>query len=106
MSEDFEAVLRDFLGRSQEAMDVYFDKGNMSVHYVLSCVEGRRYVKVICSDENNADSSGYVWAFIDKRNGDILKAASWKAPARHARSNIYDGNSTRWIGPSGPAYLR
>jgi hypothetical protein len=38
--------------------------------------------------------------------GDILKAASWKAPAKHARGNVFDGN---WgigsVGVYGPAYL-
>jgi hypothetical protein len=30
-----------------------------------------------------------VHSFVDKSNGDVLKAASWKAPAKHARGNIY-----------------
>lgn len=66
----------------------------------LSVEQGRKYIKII------SDSS--VWGFIvavdtDRkfRQGDILKAASWAAPARNAaRGNILDGGySIRWTGP-------
>jgi hypothetical protein len=30
-----------------------------------------------------------AYAFIDITNGDILKPASWKSPAKHARGNIF-----------------
>lgn len=61
---------------------------------------GSKYIKVIHGSS--------VWGFIvntdkDKkfRKGDILKPASWKAPARNAaRGNILDGGYTiRWTGP-------
>lgn len=60
---------------------------------------GPKYVKII--------SNRSVWGFIVKetegkfRKGDILKAASWAAPARnHARGNILDGGySICWTGP-------
>ena len=35
--------------------------------------------------------------------GDLLKAATWKAPAKHARGNIIDG--TARYGVYGPEYL-
>jgi len=61
--------------------------------------EGKRYIKVI------KDSSAYC--FVDKKNGDVLKATSWSAPAKHARGNIFDEhNGLKHIGPYGPAYLR
>lgn len=65
---------------------------------------GNKYIKIIT---NNS-----VWGFIvavdtDKkfRQGDILKAAGWAAPARNAaRGNILDGGyRIRWTGPE---YLR
>ena len=61
---------------------------------------GSKYIKVI--------SNGSVSAFIvntenDKkfRYGDILMAASWKAPARNAaRGNVLEGNyNINWTGP-------
>jgi len=64
---------------------------------------GKKYIKVI------AGSS--VWGFIVNeadgkfRVGDILKAASWAAPAKNsARGNILDGDyKINWTGPN---YLR
>jgi hypothetical protein len=48
-----------------------------------------------------------AFAFVDKRTGDVLKPASWSAPAKHARGNVFDAhNGLEKIGPYGPAYLR
>lgn len=70
----------------------------------LSFEIGRKYIKII---KKVADSR-CVWGFIvntatDKKFnlGDILMAASWKAPARNkARGNILEGGyEVRWTGP-------
>ena len=62
---------------------------------------GSKYIKVF-------NEGGSVWGFVvntdnDKKfkKGDILKAASWAAPARNkARGNIVDGGYTiNWTGP-------
>ena len=59
---------------------------------------GRKYIKIILSNS--------VWAFINKENGDILKPASWKAPAKIARGNIFDEyKGMKSMSPYGPAYL-
>jgi len=48
-----------------------------------------------------------IHTFIDKLTGDILKPASWKAPARHARGNLYDPhNGLSRITEYGPEYLK
>lgn len=54
------------------------------------------------------------WGFISRvdgdlkgapiKKGDLLKPATWKAPAKHARGNIMDGTAT-W-GVYGPQYLK
>ena len=36
--------------------------------------------------------------------GDILKAATWRAPAKHVRGSIYDKKQT-WFHWTGPRYL-
>lgn len=53
------------------------------------------------------------WGFISRvdgdlkgapiKKGDLLKPATWKAPAKHARGNIIDGTA-KW-GVYGPEYL-
>ena len=66
---------------------------------VLKIRWGKRYAKII--------QEGSVWAFVDMTTGDILKPASWKAPAKHARGNILDGKmGMGWMTPYGPAYLK
>ena len=61
--------------------------------------KGRRYIKVI--------RGGSVHCFVDRTNGDVLKAASWSTPAKHARGNIFDAyNGLEHMNEYGPAYLR
>ena len=69
--------------------------------------EGRKYLKITKKLGNQT----MVWGFIVKeddkkfRAGDILKAASWAAPARNkARGNILDGDFS-WVRWTGPEYL-
>jgi hypothetical protein len=65
----------------------------------FSFKEGKKYIKVI------KDNS--VWGFVVNttddpmfRYGDILKAASWAAPARNgARGNVFEEYSVQWTGP-------
>jgi hypothetical protein len=68
--------------------------------------EGSVYLKVI----SNKGSSRSVHSFIVKedgpkfKRGDILKAASWNAPAKNqARGNIFGAYRIRWTGAE---YLR
>ena len=73
---------------------------------LLSLVAGRKFVKVV--NDNS------VWGFIAKKDGehkglpmktgDVFKAASWRAPAKHVRGSIFDTN-TNWFRWTGPNYL-
>ena len=65
---------------------------------------GRKFIKII------RDNS--VWGFVAKEDGmhkgvpmkmgDVLKAASYNAPAKHTRGNIFDDNQDyfKWTGPN------
>lgn len=47
------------------------------------------------------------FCFVNIKNGDVLKPASWKSPAKHARGNIYDSsNGLALMTAYGPPYLR
>lgn len=66
---------------------------------------GKRYVKLIRVDDRSNDRS--VYAFVDTTNGNVLMPASWRAPAKHARGNIFnEDNGLGCAGPYGIAYLR
>ena len=70
----------------------------------LSLKPGRKFIKVI--------SGTSVWGFVAKKDGthkglpmkagDVLKAASWNAAAKHTRGNIFDVNQDyfEWTGPN------
>ncbi len=61
--------------------------------------DGKRYLKIVRGDS--------VHAFVDKLTGDVLKPASFKIPAKHARGNIFSAdNGLGYMSPYGPAYLR
>lgn len=66
---------------------------------------GKRYVRIVRGDASGGQRS--VHCFVDTTNGDVLKAAGWKAPAKHARGNIFDEqNGLGSMQEYGPAYLR
>lgn len=46
---------------------------------------GNRYIR-IASDRS-------VHSFIDRTNGDVLKPAGFRAPAKHARGNLFAGQN-------------
>lgn len=71
---------------------------------VITARPGKRYVKII---RNQTGCGGSVHCFVDTHNGNVLKAAGWKAPAKHPRGNIFDThNGLGSMGEYGPAYLR
>ena len=100
----FAAAAQRFLFGVQKLID-----DDHAAHYpniprtVVSLEWGPRYVRVV-ADHSTQRSS---WGFLDRTNGDVLKAESWKKPAKHARGNLFDeaGGLAR-VGPFGPAYLR
>ena len=73
----------------------------------LSLKPGRKFIKVV---EGNR-----VWGFIAKVDGvhkglpmlkgDILKAATWSAPAKHSRGSIFDKKMHKSFSWTGPKYL-
>lgn len=94
----FEAALDRWLEGAQAIVNASrtFVKGPLSLK------RGKRYVRVI-----KTTSYREVYAFIDTANGDVLKPASWRTPAKHARGNIFDSNgSLGSLNGHGPAYLR
>jgi hypothetical protein len=73
----------------------------------IKIVSGSKYHKLIAEGETQ-----YVWGFVSRytdvakglKRGDLLKAASRNAPAKHSRGNLIDG--TAKYGPYGPDYLK
>jgi len=55
---------------------------------------GRKYHKIVMEYENGSKS---VHAFIDKKTGDVYKAASFKAPAKGVRFNLCIMSDREWL---------
>ena len=72
----------------------------------LEVTEGSRYWKITSTNGSGTSRSvsGFICKAGDKkfREGDMLKAAGWAAPARNfARGNVLDGykvDEVRWTG--------
>lgn len=99
--EDFDYALKTWLEGAQAIINRHYKDSSLSVP-ILSIYKGKRFIKVI-----KKDSSTSAHCFIDLSNGDVLKAASWNVPAKHARGNIFDEwNGLRYMEWTGAAYLR
>jgi hypothetical protein len=94
---DFNDALVKFVEGVQEISNDYFAKHLTRLVPDLYQVEGgKKYIKISKTD-NGGEGSKSVHSFIvtvddprkGQRMGDVLKPASWKAPARHARGNIF-----------------
>jgi hypothetical protein len=92
-------TLQEFVAFCQDVVDT---KGIQTPFKKTLVVEkGRKYHKIVCTDV----SSRSVFGFVDVESGDILKAATWKAPAKGARGNLYQPET--WasaVTPYGMAY--
>ena len=95
LTELHRAIVADYTRSHPDFRVVEFAEG-------IEFEEGRKYVKVT----KKLGEQTMVWGFIMKdddkkfKRGDILKAASWAAPARNKpRGNIFEEYAVRWTGP-------
>lgn len=61
--------------------------------YEFTIESGRKYHKIIM----NANGSRSVHAFVDKKTGEIYKAASFRAPAKHVRYDLRIIEQREWV---------
>lgn len=74
---------------------------------------GVKYAKVVKVESNGGGSvhsfvalEGIDTKAITAKAGDILKAASWKAPAPHARGSVFNSNPLEGVDKYGANYLQ
>ena len=62
--------------------------------YTFSIESGRKYHKIVMETESQSRS---VHAFVDKKTGEVYKAASFKTPAKHVRFNLLLIKDREWL---------
>jgi len=89
MDNDFDTALNDFLAYCQAMINDHFAKRlpNLEPDVLSIDPRGRKYVRIVRAGANGTSRS--VYCFVNRENGDVLKAASWKAPAQYARGTVY-----------------
>tara|TARA_R110000868_G_scaffold261048_2_gene519148 strand:- start:636 stop:1109 length:474 start_codon:yes stop_codon:yes gene_type:complete len=72
---------------------------NGECNYDFIIESGRKYHKVIMVIDNGAgrSPSRSVHAFVDKKTGEIYKAASFRAPAKHVRYDLRIIEQREWV---------
>jgi hypothetical protein len=88
----FETALENWLDKAQALVS----KNRPGITLIVG--GGRKYIKII---ETGFQTS--VFCFIEKETGFVFKAASWNAPAKTPRGNIYTNNLG--VTPYGGVYL-
>ncbi|UPT95459.1 hypothetical protein J4G48_0040610 [Bradyrhizobium barranii subsp. apii] len=99
-SNDIHTAVRSFFEGCQRISTEYMERNYPSLTKPVFELQELQIRYRILRDRS-------AFAFVDKATGDVLKAASWSKPAKHARGNVFDThNGLAKIGPYGPAYLR
>ena len=66
--------------------------------YKFVIESGRKYHKIIMEvPNNNRPPSRSVHAFVDKKTGEVYKAASFKGPAKHVRFDLRLIKDREWL---------
>ena len=103
----FDEAMTNLLSEIQVSYNNWGARSGIDKKLDLKLNKGRKFIKVI---EGNR-----VWGFVAKvdgthkglpmAKGDILKAAGWRAPAKHSRGSIFDSEMHKSFSWTGPNYL-
>jgi hypothetical protein len=106
-TQDFQTSLDNFCKLLQDKINEHYKKDFAVLTPPTITVDiGSKYIRIVRNENNaNCSPSRSVWGFVNRANGDILKAAGWKAPAKHARGSIYNQDPWQGMGVYGPHYL-
>lgn len=91
----FEEALAKFVAHINTVKNASYDKMNWPETLERELIKfdpkdpGKKYVRLFTFNPRTNGRSCYC--FVDKTTGDVLKSASWKAPAKGIRGNIFAG---------------
>jgi len=102
---EFQIALDTFLATTQARLDREYAQnyGDYPAAPTLTVDPGVKNVRIVA---NGPGPHRSVFCFIRKADGAVLKAAGWKAPAKHVRGSILVNAGQDAIGTYGANYLR
>jgi hypothetical protein len=98
--ETFAKAIEQLIAEHVRAHYEYVTPGTIEIDW------GRRYARIVRRGDNGGPDSRCVHCFVDTTNGDVLKAASWKGPAKGIRGNVLSGDRMGSVTPNGTVYWR
>lgn len=113
--ENFVQLLNDrskseLIEKNERYEKIDYKKSTLCYQYEFK--EGTKYIKIIMqlkciNGESKIFCNNSVHSFIDKSNGNILKAATWNTPVKNTpRGNIFDENPLQGTNTYGANYLK
>ena len=100
-TNDFDTALAAFVSHCQAVVTKNHTDNKFTFKCSTITVEkGKKFARIVRND----GSSRSCHCFVDMLTGDILKTASWKAPAKGVRGSIY--SKVDCVSPYGCFYLR
>lgn len=122
MEQDFAAALEKFVAGAQAIVDKGMERYPTNPGKLLTVMMGPRYVRIVVQDVDRVTREPIMverpngekyelgrscYCFIDRSNGNVLKSAGWKAPAKGARGNIFkDAPASDAVSEYGAHYRR
>jgi hypothetical protein len=104
-----QAQIDGFVAAVQAKHDAHMQKNYPTIavphREIFSARLGPKYVKIVRRGSNG--TGGSVHCFLERATGYILKAASWRAPAKHARGTVHTPTfGIEYMSDYGARYLR
>ena len=109
--EKFDTAMYKFCKKLTYNAHQQYIKSDMSYRPVYKPAGGRKFIRVKSFETNTIDqngnkvvSKGSIHCFVNSKNGDIYKPASWKAPhlkGDYVRGNIFDPTTFENTDPHG-----
>ena len=96
---EFNAALDAFVAGIQARADAREANSIFKTRYTAE--PGLKNVKIVANSGQRS-----VFCFVRIADGAVLKAAGWKAPAKHVRGSIFVNNGLDAVGDYGANYLR
>lgn len=110
MDRNFDEALEAFRNASEEILLAHYAQQEFTFAVPsFSIGNGKKYIKIWrnSTPEGAELRRDAIHAFVEVSTGDIFKPASCKAPAKHARGNIYNNSGRDSLTVHGNvAYMR